>query len=111
MRRTFKNPPTHPHTHTHARARTHTHSNDFVSDALKKKKHWNSFTTEFFVQAETMVMWLEQHGDAASDGPVESLHPQRDGAWKKLENQDLRFSGTSFPNMPKLKAHLRKQVL
>ncbi|XP_055304751.1 aprataxin-like protein [Sitodiplosis mosellana] len=40
----------------------HVISTDFNSPALKTKKHWNSFTTEFFVPHEDLVKQIEVNG-------------------------------------------------
>lgn len=36
------------------RLHLHVISRDMISDALKTKKHWNSFTTEFFIPSSGM---------------------------------------------------------
>ena len=40
----------------------HVISQDFQSDALKNKKHWNSFTSEFFIEIDTFIRRLENEG-------------------------------------------------
>ncbi|RIA92543.1 HIT-like domain-containing protein [Glomus cerebriforme] len=41
----------------------HVISQDFISPSLKHKKHWNSFTTEFFKDAEEIEKILEERGE------------------------------------------------
>ncbi len=41
----------------------HVISTDFNSEALKNKKHWNSFTSEFFIDANTFLTMLEERGE------------------------------------------------
>lgn len=38
----------------------HVITNDFVSDRLKNKKHYNSFTTDFFVLFDDVVRAVEE---------------------------------------------------
>jgi aprataxin len=45
----------------------HVISQDFDSLCLKNKKHWNSFTTEYFVDSEEIVKELEQNGKVVKD--------------------------------------------
>ena len=40
----------------------HVISQDFDSPALKKKVHWNSFTTEFFIDALDFIDRLNNRG-------------------------------------------------
>jgi aprataxin len=40
----------------------HVISQDFDSDHLKNKKHWNSFTTNFFVDADFLISKLASKG-------------------------------------------------
>ncbi|CAG8687912.1 11800_t:CDS:10, partial [Funneliformis mosseae] len=40
----------------------HVISQDFISSYLKNKKHWNSFTTEFFKDVEEIEKKLEEQG-------------------------------------------------
>ena len=41
----------------------HVISQDFISSSLKNKKHWNSFTTEFFKDVEEILKILEEQGE------------------------------------------------
>ncbi|XP_055957576.1 aprataxin isoform X2 [Patella vulgata] len=40
----------------------HVISQDFNSPCLKTKKHWNSFTTEYFIDSERIIKQLENKG-------------------------------------------------
>ncbi len=40
----------------------HVISQDFISSSLTNKKHWNSFTTEFFKDVEEIEKILEDKG-------------------------------------------------
>ena len=44
------------------RLHLHVISQDFDSPCLKNKKHWNSFTTEFFLSHQDVVSQLETNG-------------------------------------------------
>lgn len=50
------------------------------SEALKNKKHWNSFTTEFFLPPEFVVSQIEEHGSVQvwpiSQSPVRIISPR-----------------------------------
>ncbi len=51
-------PPPPPPTHTH----TPFPMQDLDSPSLKTKKHWNSFTTPFFLDVDWVLEQLEVHG-------------------------------------------------
>ncbi|KAI7811018.1 aprataxin isoform X1 [Triplophysa rosa] len=40
----------------------HVISQDFDSPCLKNKKHWNSFTTEYFIESQDVIAMLEADG-------------------------------------------------
>ncbi|BES87224.1 HIT domain [Nesidiocoris tenuis] len=44
------------------RLHLHVISDDMNSPSLKHKKHWNSFTTPFFMESEKAIKDLETHG-------------------------------------------------
>lgn len=77
----------------------HVISQDFVSPCLKTKKHWNSFTTEYFISSDRVLE------DIRRDGAVNMISPHRA---KELLNLDLRCHKCGFrpKNMPDLKRHL-----
>ncbi len=84
------------------RLHMHVISQDFDSPCLKNKKHWNSFTSEFFVDADEIITMLETKGKV-------SLNSAR---YELLLKQALRchVCHAELPNMPKLKAHIVKHV-
>ena len=93
----------------------HVISQDFVSDSLKtvrmllretnknqnfvlQKKHWNSFTTDYFLDAADVIDDLQANGAVRVD--TERM--------KKLLNQDLQCHrcSSNLKTMPALKQHL-----
>lgn len=79
----------------------HVVSQDFDSPSLKNKKHWNSFTTAFFLPSKLVLETIEQTGA----GPT--LPP---GEGEKLLKQELRCHRCRSvePNIPRLKVHIKK---
>ncbi|XP_065190170.1 aprataxin-like [Sycon ciliatum] len=75
----------------------HMISQDFDSPKLKNKKHWNSFTTEFFLDAEEVI---------------EQLKRDRKVTVNKQEAEDLLKQDLTCPrckavvsNLPRMKDH------
>ena len=69
---------------------------DFDSSCLRHKKHWNSFTTTFFVPLEEMMIAIEK-GDT-------------DFEYRQNRLQDglkCHRCGRAQTNMPQLKEHIR----
>ncbi len=81
----------------------HVISQDLDSPALKTKKHWNSFTTAYFLPSSTVLQQLRREGAVAMMDPEEA---------KRLLNTDLKCHKCSFKpkNMPQLKTHLKAHV-
>ena len=87
----------------------HLVSDDFRSDCIKTKKHWLSFTTDFFV-APSQVEALLRDRDRAAAPSV----PLGDKALGTEEDREAHLNGplrchvcaTQLKNMPALKAHL-----
>ena len=77
----------------------HIISQDFDSPCLKNKRHWNSFTTAFFIDASTAVAELEEHG------VVQSANAEAE-ALLKLP-MCCCVCKVMCTNMPTLKAHLK----
>ncbi|XP_063243236.1 aprataxin [Bacillus rossius redtenbacheri] len=77
----------------------HVISDDFNSPWLKTKKHWNSFTTEYFVPSESVISQVEKYKKFAPASKEKS---------KLLLEKPLACHKCSFlpGNMPKLKSHL-----
>ena len=85
-----------------ARLHMHVISQDFDSICLKTKKHWNSFTSDFFTDAKDIIRILETSGKIALDkGKYEAL--------LKLP-LECHVCHVELPNMPKLKAHIQKHT-
>ena len=74
------------------------HAQDFDSPALKNKKHWNSFTTSFFIDTSQVESALREEGHLALDR--QTLEGYLKGP--------LRCHGchAGQTNMPTLKSHL-----
>ncbi|KAF0935954.1 hypothetical protein E2562_037444 [Oryza meyeriana var. granulata] len=74
----------------------HIISQDFNSASLKNKKHWNSFTTTFFLDSVDVIEEIEQRGSAtiSSDDRVLAM---------ELRCHRCR---SAHPNIPKLKSHI-----
>ncbi|XP_040378493.1 transcription factor bHLH140 [Oryza brachyantha] len=74
----------------------HIISQDFNSSSLKNKKHWNSFTTTFFLDSVDVIEEINQHGSAniSSDDRVLAM---------ELRCHRCR---SAHPNIPKLKSHI-----
>jgi aprataxin len=81
-------------------AQLHLHilSDDFNSEWLKTKKHWNSFTSPFFLNLDDVIVALQQQGSVSVDK----------AAAEGLLKQGLvcHKCGQQLPNMPQLKAHI-----
>jgi aprataxin len=75
----------------------HVISQDFDSPSLKNKKHWNSFTTDFFRDSVDVIAEIEEHGSAKLND-------------EKLLEMELRCHRcrSVHPNIPKLKSHIAK---
>ncbi|XP_072526245.1 aprataxin isoform X2 [Salminus brasiliensis] len=76
----------------------HVISQDFDSPCLKNKKHWNSFTTDYFVDSQDIIAMLERDGKVSvKEGTGELLKlPLRCHVCHKEQ-----------PTIPKLKDHLK----
>ena len=76
----------------------HVISQDFSGDALKHKKHWNSFNTAFFIEADQFIGDLEDCHAVAYDKEQ----------YEAMLKQDLKCHRcrVNQPTIPKLKAHI-----
>ncbi|XP_054168421.1 aprataxin-like [Oppia nitens] len=82
----------------------HVISQDFDSKYLKTKKHYNSFTTNFFIDSKTVIDNLNQFDK------VEAL---TDEECNHLLKQEIvcHFCRLKIANIPQLKTHLVKHFL
>lgn len=73
----------------------HVISQDFDSQHLKHKKHWNSFNTEFFRDSVDVIEELEKYGKASIKD-------------ESLLSKELRCHRckSAHPNIPRLKSHI-----
>lgn len=82
-------------------SRLHMHiiSQDFNSPCLKNKKHWNSFTSDFFIDAEKIIEMIKLKNKVE----LNSEH------YEALLKQPLRchVCHREQKNMPQLKEHIR----
>ncbi|XP_072401512.1 aprataxin [Diabrotica undecimpunctata] len=85
------------------RLHMHVISDDFNSTCLKHKKHWNSFTTDFFLKPEDVIESLETHGKVRIPSPAEC---------KALLATPLKCHKCDHRprNMPDLKEHILSHV-
>ncbi|XP_036420664.1 aprataxin isoform X2 [Colossoma macropomum] len=76
----------------------HVISQDFDSSCLKNKKHWNSFTTDYFIDSQEIIAMLERDGKVSvKEGVGEQLKlPLRCHVCRKEQ-----------ATIPKLKDHLK----
>ncbi|CAF2745895.1 unnamed protein product [Rotaria sp. Silwood2] len=76
----------------------HVISQDFISDSLKTKKHWNSFTSDYFLDSSQVIDDLQANGSVRIDTT----------RMEKLLDNELKCHRCSnkFSTMPKLKQHL-----
>ena len=83
-----------------ARLHMHVVSRDFDSVCLKHKKHWNSFTTEFFLDATWVLSSLEESG---------RVKLKEKAYYESLLKRSLRchVCGEEQTNLPRLKSHIR----
>ena len=84
-----------------ARLHMHVISQDFDSPCLKNKKHWNSFTSDFFLDAEKVISILREKGKIDLDVK---------GVYEPMLKLPLKchICQEVMQNMPKLKDHLKK---
>ncbi|XP_055629668.1 aprataxin [Toxorhynchites rutilus septentrionalis] len=81
----------------------HVISNDFISDSLKKFKHWNIFNTDIFVPIESVIQELRQKGriDVPAGEKIQRLME----APLKCNKCDSQFNW-----LPDLKKHLLRHI-
>ncbi|XP_013396967.1 aprataxin [Lingula anatina] len=76
----------------------HVISQDFDSPCLKTKKHWNSFTSEYFIDSSDVIKQLEEKGSVKVDT----------GKFEGYLKQALKchVCKKDFKTMPALKSHI-----
>lgn len=81
----------------------HVVSKDFDSPALKHKKHWNSFNTDFLMHPTIVIEHLKEHGE---------VQRPPDDEIKKFIDTPLKCNSCSYKpkHMPDLKKHLLTHV-
>ena len=88
----------------------HIISEDFDSPCLKNKKHWNSFTTAYFIDLDAMISHLDELEKSKSDYFSTDKFNLKDKTL--LDNylkQDLKCHKCAFQpnNLPALKSHVK----
>lgn len=80
----------------------HIISDDMISEKLKSKRHYNSFTTDCFINIENLIKWLQDGFNAKDKIAICDLEAQ--------EKQDICCHKCSIKikNVPSLKDHLMK---
>ena len=83
-----------------SRLHMHVISQDFLSPSLKTKKHWNSFNSDFFLDADIVIGMLKAKG---------MVDLKRD-TYESMLKLPLKchLCGFKPPNMPRLKEHLER---
>ncbi|KAF9110151.1 hypothetical protein BGX27_006716 [Mortierella sp. AM989] len=79
----------------------HVISQDFCSEKLKTKAHWNSFTTSYFVPPELILKTLKEEKSL-------TLTPAKTLEYEAMFRQELKCNQCKCvaESMPKLKSHL-----
>ena len=79
----------------------HIITNDFVSECLKTKKHWNSFNSKYFINLDEIIEHLKENET------LDDLLMSKELIEKALKS-DLKCNQCTkvLSNMPKLKEHL-----
>ena len=75
----------------------HIISEDFDSECLKTKKHYQSFATSFFIDANEVIRKVEKDGKMVIDPGMDNLLTQ---------NMHCLHCGTILKNMPTLRRHV-----
>uniref|UniRef100_A0ABM5FRG9 Aprataxin n=1 Tax=Pogona vitticeps TaxID=103695 RepID=A0ABM5FRG9_9SAUR len=77
----------------------HVISQDFDSECLKTKKHWNSFTTKYFIDSKDVIKMVKKKGGVTVDRNVAQL--------LKLPLK-CHVCNQQQPTIPQLKEHLKE---
>nr|CAH7736302.1 unnamed protein product [Callosobruchus chinensis] len=85
------------------RLHLHVISEDMNSPCVKTKKHWNSFTTEFFIDSKVIIEQLEEKGKIKL--------PSKDKCKEYMERPLKCHKCDYIPkHMPDLQIHILKHV-
>ncbi len=97
----------------------HIISDDMESETMKNKKHWNSFTTSFFVELDFVMNLLRDHAQAPDASrqtfldllPFDNRHLYDHEKLEALLKDELRCNkcNVEFRTIPQLKGHLQRQ--
>ena len=78
----------------------HIITNDFISPFLKNKKHWNSFTTKYFMEIDVIENYLHSNQELHKILKIENYE-------NLLKNPlSCHLCQSTFPSIPSLKNHL-----
>jgi len=85
-----------------SRLHMHVISQDFDSACLKTKKHWNSFTTDFFIDSQQIIKMLKSQNNVKLDR----------GKYETLLKSDLVCHKCKHrpKNMPTLVQHIKTHL-
>ncbi len=86
----------------------HIISSDFKSDFLKTKKHWNSFTTDYFLELKCLIEHLKSlrtPDDYFKTDKFNLKQPERLESFLKFDLK-CHICHSKLKNMPELKKHL-----
>ncbi|XP_062333544.1 aprataxin isoform X3 [Osmerus eperlanus] len=79
----------------------HVISQDFDSPSLKNKKHWNSFTTDYFIESQEVIVMLEKAGKVTIKEGINDL--------LKLPIR-CHVCQKELSTIPQLKEHLKSHL-
>lgn len=92
----------------------HIISNDFKSDCLKNKKHWNSFNTKYFINLNDLIQHLEVDLKNMSVDyfAKDKFNLNNSKVLKEYMDQELKCNQCNLKlnNMPNLKKHLLTHI-
>ncbi|CCW67434.1 unnamed protein product [Phytomonas sp. Hart1] len=80
----------------------HLLSMDLDSACLKTKKHYNSFTTPFFLTVDRVISDLEQNGEFTLNKDVDML--------RRMEEQNMKclWCNRALENIPQMRNHIKE---
>jgi aprataxin len=86
----------------------HIISNDFQSDCLKNKKHWNSFTTPYFIHLDPLISHLDslKEEDYFKQDKFNLNNKSKLESYLKMDLK-CHVCHMAQSNMPNLKKHLQ----